>query len=72
VEIRGAVRENRLSDPTRVTAADILWFVEHGPIWVFDAAGRIAGFAAGDRATARSGPCSLTRRTKERASGKLC
>jgi ribosomal protein S18 acetylase RimI-like enzyme len=48
VEIRMGVRENRLSDPSRVTPADIAWFIEHGPIWVWDETGRVAGFSAAD------------------------
>jgi GNAT superfamily N-acetyltransferase len=47
MEIRGAVRENRLSDPSRVTAADVLWQVAHSPIHLWDD-GIIKGFAAGD------------------------
>jgi GNAT superfamily N-acetyltransferase len=48
-EIRNGVRENILSDPSRVTAADVAWFLEHGPIWVWEeAGGLVAGFSAGD------------------------
>jgi ribosomal protein S18 acetylase RimI-like enzyme len=48
VEIRGAVRENRLSDPGRVTLADYVWHIEHAPLFVWDDAGVIKGLAAGD------------------------
>jgi GNAT superfamily N-acetyltransferase len=48
MEIRGAVRENRLSDPSRVTAADVLWHIAHSPIHLWDARGVIKGFSAGD------------------------
>jgi GNAT superfamily N-acetyltransferase len=48
-EIRDGVRENILSDPSRVTEADIAWFLDHGPIWVWEEAnGAVAGFSAGD------------------------
>lgn len=49
--VRMAVRENRLSDPSRITEAD---YVEHltklGRGWVVELDGSIAGFAVG-RAT---------------------
>jgi GNAT superfamily N-acetyltransferase len=48
IEIRGAVRENRLSDPSRVTAADVRWHIAHSPIHVWDDSGVIKGFSAGD------------------------
>jgi GNAT superfamily N-acetyltransferase len=47
-EIRGAVRENRLSDPGSVTQADYDRFVGGGRVWVCDVDGRIAGFSASD------------------------
>lgn len=46
--IRAAVRENRLSDPSSVTLADYDWFVGAGRIWLAEAHGTVAGFAAGD------------------------
>jgi len=48
VAIRASVRENRLADPSRVTSADIVWFVNHGPIHVWQEADAVQGFAAGD------------------------
>jgi GNAT superfamily N-acetyltransferase len=48
IEIRGAVRENRLSDPGSVTAADYLPYIEAGRCWVAEAEGRVVGFAALD------------------------
>lgn len=48
IRIRGAVRENRLSDPASVTRADYAWFVDQRRVWVCERAGRIAGFSAGD------------------------
>jgi GNAT superfamily N-acetyltransferase len=47
-EIRDSVRENRLSDPSLVTAADIAWFLENGPIWVWEDDDAVVGFSAGD------------------------
>lgn len=46
--IRGAVRENRLSDPASVTRADYAWFVGKGLVWVAEVEGLVAGFSAGD------------------------
>jgi GNAT superfamily N-acetyltransferase len=48
MEIRGAVHENRLSDPSRVTAADVLWQIAHSPIHLWDERGIVKGFSAGD------------------------
>jgi GNAT superfamily N-acetyltransferase len=47
MEIRANVRENVLRDPSRVTAADVSWFVDNPGIfvWVED---RIVGFSAAD------------------------
>ena len=47
-EIRGSVRENRLSDPTRVTIADYEWHIAHGPIHIWEENGVIAGLSASD------------------------
>jgi GNAT superfamily N-acetyltransferase len=47
-EIRGAVGENRLSDPSRVTLADYVWHIERAPVFVWDDAGLIKGLSAGD------------------------
>ena len=48
MEIRFAVQENRLSDPTAVTAADCEDFVLRGLFWVAKMQGQIVGFAAAD------------------------
>src|SRR5947209_20634876 len=48
VEIRGAVRENRLSDPGRVTLADYEWQIINGPTYVWDDGGLIKGMSVGD------------------------
>jgi len=47
-EIRFAVQENRLNDPSLVTDADYGWFTEHPGIWVWEEDGRILGFSAAD------------------------
>jgi GNAT superfamily N-acetyltransferase len=47
-EIRSAVHENKLGDPSRVTDEDYAWFTDHPGIWVWEEDGRILGFSAGD------------------------
>jgi ribosomal protein S18 acetylase RimI-like enzyme len=47
-EIRSAVRENRLSDPSRVTDADVAWSIENGPMFVFEEGTVVSGFSAPD------------------------
>lgn len=47
MEIRAAVRENRLSDPLSVTRTDYERFIGAGRVWVCEIDGRIAGFSAG-------------------------
>lgn len=46
--IRLAVTENPLIDPSRVTAADCAWFVDHSETWVWDEDGTVRGFSAAD------------------------
>lgn len=46
MEIRFAVQENRLADPTSVTAADCAAFTSRDLVWVAEAQGRIVGFSA--------------------------
>jgi predicted kinase len=48
MEIRHSVRQNRLSDPNLVTAADCEAFIERSEIWVWEEDGAVQGFAAGD------------------------
>ncbi len=48
VEIRAAVRENILSDPSRVTLDDIRWFIDRALIFVWEENGRVVGFSAAD------------------------
>ncbi len=48
VAIRAAVRENKLSDPSRVTHADIVWFIAAQALFVWDDHDGISGFSAGD------------------------
>jgi len=47
-EIRGAVRENPLRDPSRVTIEDYRWFIANPGIFVWKEGGRIVGFSAAD------------------------
>lgn len=47
-EIRFAVKENQLGDPSRVTDADYLWFTDNPGIWVWEEDGQILGFSAAD------------------------
>jgi len=48
MEIRGAVRENRLRDPSRVKIEDVCWFVDNPGIFVWEEDGKIVGFSASD------------------------
>ena len=48
-EIRDGVGDTRFTDPKAVTAADAAWFLDNGPVWVWqEPDSAIAGFAAGD------------------------
>ena len=47
-EIRSSVRENILSDPSKVTIDDYRWFISNGPTWVYEENGIIKGVSAGD------------------------
>jgi len=49
--LRLGVRENRLSDPGRVTEAEYRPYVTAGGAWVADVEGRLAGFAIIDLGT---------------------
>src|SRR5262245_66567665 len=48
MQIRNSVRENRLSDPSRVTLADYRWFIDHAGVHLWDEDGLIKGLSAGD------------------------
>jgi GNAT superfamily N-acetyltransferase len=48
IEIRGSVRENRLSDPNRVSIADYAWHIAYGPIHIWEENGVITGLSASD------------------------
>jgi len=48
MEIRFAVQENRLFDPTSVTPQDCAEFVGRGVVWVAERDGRVIGFSACD------------------------
>jgi GNAT superfamily N-acetyltransferase len=47
-EIRDAVKENRLSDPSVVTESDIQRYLDTSEMWVWDDGGIIKGFSAAD------------------------
>lgn len=51
-EIRMAVTENVLSDPSRVTEAEIAWYREQGIFLVAEVAGAVVGFACANHQTA--------------------
>jgi GNAT superfamily N-acetyltransferase len=46
MELRLSVRENRLFDPSQVTAEDCLAYVRRGHMWVWDEGGAVLGFSA--------------------------
>ena len=47
-EIRSAVTENKLDDPTRVTVEMCAWFIDHAAFWLWEENGVVQGFSAGD------------------------
>jgi GNAT superfamily N-acetyltransferase len=47
-EIRMGVTENILSDPSRVTIEDYIWFRDNSGVWVWEENGDILGFSAAD------------------------
>jgi len=49
--IRMAVRENVLSDPSKVTAADVAWYREQAIFLVAERSGEIVGFACANHLT---------------------
>ena len=48
VEIRAAVRENKLRDPSRVTIEHICWFIDNPGIFVWVEDNKVVGFSAAD------------------------
>lgn len=46
--VRASVVENILSDPSKVTDEDYLWFVQNPGLFVWDEGGSILGFSAAD------------------------
>jgi GNAT superfamily N-acetyltransferase len=48
MEIRAAVRENRLRDPSRVKVEDVCWYVDNPGLFVWVEDRRIVGFSAAD------------------------
>ncbi|TQI73127.1 N-acetylglutamate synthase-like GNAT family acetyltransferase [Bosea sp. AK1] len=49
--IRMAVRENILSDPSKVTAEEVAWYRDNAIFLVAESAGEIAGFACANHQT---------------------
>ncbi len=47
-EIRNNVRENKLTDPTRVTIEHVRWFISNPGIFVWEEAGKVVGFSTAD------------------------
>lgn len=47
-EIRGAVRENKLRDPSRVPLEHYHWFIDNPGIFVWEEDGKIVGFSQAD------------------------
>jgi hypothetical protein len=70
--IRHAVRENRLSDPNAVTAADCVAFIDRAEMWVWVEDGLIQGFAGAIPATGTSSPCSSIPTARVGASVEHC
>ena len=48
IEIRHAVRENRLSSPDAVTGADCAWYVQNAGFWVAENDHEVIAFSAAD------------------------
>jgi GNAT superfamily N-acetyltransferase len=71
-EIRGAVRENRLGDPGRVTVALCEWFIENSAFWLWVEDGRAQGFSAATPETVRSLGFSSTLPMKAEALDESC
>ena len=51
MDLRLSVRENRLLDPSQVTANDCRRYVTRGNMWVWDEAGEILGISASNGET---------------------
>jgi GNAT superfamily N-acetyltransferase len=71
VEIRAAVRENRLADPCSIAAADYAPYIERGHIWVAGEEGAIAGFAALDAEAASVWALFVAPEAEGRGAGRL-
>jgi GNAT superfamily N-acetyltransferase len=48
MRLRASVRENILSDPSKVPASLVREFISHSGIWVWEENGAVLGFASGD------------------------
>jgi GNAT superfamily N-acetyltransferase len=47
-EIRFAVKENILRDPSRVPPELVKWFIDNPGIWLWEEDGKVLGFSAAD------------------------
>ncbi len=48
MRLRAAVRENRHTEPHKVSPEDVADFLQSGEIWIWEERRRILGFSAGD------------------------
>lgn len=48
MRIRASVRENVLSDPSKVPASLVCEFIGHSGIWLWEEDGRVLGFSSAD------------------------
>lgn len=71
IRIRGAVRENRLSDPGLATAADYRRYVVQAQCWVAEVDGKIVGFSALDAEQASVWALFVAPAAAGRGTGKL-
>jgi hypothetical protein len=72
MEIRAAVRENKLRDPSRVTVEDVYWFIDNPGIFVWEEDGGIVGFLPPTNAMAVFLRYLWMRLTRGAASAEFC
>jgi hypothetical protein len=72
MEIRAAVRENKLRDPSRVTVEDVYWFIDNPGIFVWEGDGGIVGFSAADPRNGSIFAYLWMRLTRGAASAEFC
>lgn len=70
MEIRAAVRENRLSEPSSVLAADYRRFIDQGCCWVAEELGSLTGFAGLDPQAASLWALFVDPRAERRGIGR--